>query len=607
MNEKTKGLSIMAVISISILAIAFASISGIITASEAGLSQTSNMSSNGSEEAVDQAKIGDILANPAKYVWELVTITGEYRGWQGEGYEPPVTLSDWVIKDETGLIYVTGKSPGLDPVEDIGKKLEVSGMVRVKDDTPYIEAKINKKIELTHEFVEPAIEKIVIGEQEYNTSATTSPSAEPEVRGGAGRVAYNQVENNYEVFSPPSEPISFGIPLAPGEIEIKYDDGGSEGATCATYGYEHAVRFTPPSYPVDLKIARLNLWRELWYTGNFAVVVYDDDGPGGEPGTLLGQVSSIVTESRWYDVDLSGLGITITSGDFYIAHKPLDYPPPTECIGFDTTSPDYRSFKYHDGSWTIHNDRDYMIRCVVDLPLKPDLAITEKWVNWPDNCTICYNVTNIGEGTAPACHNTTLYVEGVEVAHDHVPVDLAPGGSYIGCFDGYDWGYTPPSDNITMCADNNETLDELDETNNCVTNIWMCGDVNGDGKVTMSDVRKVFNRYLDPNYPLDSPWAADVNCDEKVTMSDVRKVFNRYLDPGYELNCCCEEVVMGNMKKISGYMPLTIIIADTNKIFVHKFLYNPTMYWLHRRNARIPKSLYTSSRKPYNCFGKIAK
>jgi hypothetical protein len=68
----------------------------------------------------------------------------------------------------------------------------------------------------------------------------------------------------------------------------------------------------------------------------------------------------------------------------------------------------------------------------------------------------------------------------------------------------------------------------------------MCGDVNCDGKVTMSDVRKVFNRYLDPNYPLDSPWAADVNGDGKVSMPDVRKVFNRYLDPGYELNCCCE-------------------------------------------------------------------
>jgi hypothetical protein len=139
MNEKPKGLSIMAVI--SILAIAFASISGIITASEAGLSQTSNMSSNGSEEAFDQTKIGDIIANPAKYQFGLVTVIGEYRGWQGEGTAPPVTYSDWVIKDDTGLIYVTGLLPGFDPVEDIGLILEVSGMVGVKEGESYIEAK----------------------------------------------------------------------------------------------------------------------------------------------------------------------------------------------------------------------------------------------------------------------------------------------------------------------------------------------------------------------------------------------------------------------------------------------------------------------------------
>ena len=139
-------------------------------------------------------------------------------------------------------------------------------------------------------------------------------------------------------------------------------------------------------------------------------------------------------------------------------------------------------------------------------PLAPDLVITEKWLCWPDNCTICYNVTNIGEGTAPACPNTALWVNGVEGAHDHVPVDLAPGESYTGCFDDYTWTYTPQSDDITVCADNDETLVELDKTNNCLTNIWMCG---------------------------------DVNCDSKVTMSDVRNVFNRYFDPGYELNCCC--------------------------------------------------------------------
>jgi parallel beta-helix repeat protein len=169
----------------------------------------------------------------------------------------------------------------------------------------------------------------------------------------------------------------------------------------------------------------------------------------------------------------------------------------------------------------------------------PDLVISDTWV-YTGNCTICYNVTNIGNEVAPACHNTTLYVDGVEVAQDHVPVDLEHGESYVGCFDDYTWTYTLPSDNITVCADNNDTLNESDETNNCLANIWTCGDVNDDGKVTMSDVRKVFNRYLDPNYPLDLPWAADVNCNGKVTMSDVRKVFNRYLDPGYDLNCCCE-------------------------------------------------------------------
>jgi len=75
---------------------------------------------------------------------------------------------------------------------------------------------------------------------------------------------------------------------------------------------------------------------------------------------------------------------------------------------------------------------------------KPDLVITEKWVCWQENCTICYNITNIGNGTAPAGHNTTLYVDGIEVAHDQVPVELAPNESYIGCFEGYDWIYIPP-------------------------------------------------------------------------------------------------------------------------------------------------------------------
>ena len=131
-------LSIGTAISILVIILAIISIGSIILAFEACPSHALNFSNNGSEEALDQTKIGDIVANQAKYQFDLVTVIGEYRGWEGEGIAPPVTRSDWVIKDDTGLIYVTGLLPGFDPVEDIGLILEVSGMVRVKEDIPYI-------------------------------------------------------------------------------------------------------------------------------------------------------------------------------------------------------------------------------------------------------------------------------------------------------------------------------------------------------------------------------------------------------------------------------------------------------------------------------------
>src|SRR3989304_5143779 len=45
--------------------------------------------------------IGSISANPASYLGQKVTVSGEYRGW-GSGYgSPPVLRSDWVLKDST--------------------------------------------------------------------------------------------------------------------------------------------------------------------------------------------------------------------------------------------------------------------------------------------------------------------------------------------------------------------------------------------------------------------------------------------------------------------------------------------------------------------------
>ncbi len=72
-----------------------------------------------------------------------MTLSGEYRGWEAGHGSPTVTRSDWILQDETGAIYITGKAPpGFDPVKDIGKKVTVHGIVRVKDDQAYIEAEI---------------------------------------------------------------------------------------------------------------------------------------------------------------------------------------------------------------------------------------------------------------------------------------------------------------------------------------------------------------------------------------------------------------------------------------------------------------------------------
>jgi hypothetical protein len=172
-------------------------------------------------------------------------------------------------------------------------------------------------------------------------------------------------------------------------------------------------------------------------------------------------------------------------------------------------------------------------------PTMPDLVITEKWVCWPDNCTICYNVTNIGNGTVPAGHNTTLYVDGDETAHDQVPVDLAPNASYIGCFN-YAWAYTPPEDNITVCADNNETVDESDEGNNCLTNIWKCGDVDGNGYINMAGVGLLWPHvYYPAVYPINE-WTGDVDGNGYINMADVGLLWPHVYYPAvYPLNCRC--------------------------------------------------------------------
>lgn len=83
--------------------------------------------------------IGEVTKGIKDNLGKKVLISGEFRGWEGSLGPPPVTRSDWIVKDETGYIYVLG-APPLNPIEDKGKRILVIGVLRVsKSNIPYIE------------------------------------------------------------------------------------------------------------------------------------------------------------------------------------------------------------------------------------------------------------------------------------------------------------------------------------------------------------------------------------------------------------------------------------------------------------------------------------
>jgi len=171
----------------------------------------------------------------------------------------------------------------------------------------------------------------------------------------------------------PSQPLSFPAPPTTG-VEIYYDDGVADDAYgWAGAGGEFAVRFTPSSYPVSLETARICLWANNWPDSDheqFAMKAYDDNGAGGAPGTQLGTtVNTMADNWGWWDVDISGLGVTITGGDFYIAYEQLTDTPDYEGVCADYDAPDGRSWSWDDwfGEWYLEELGDWMIRCVVEV------------------------------------------------------------------------------------------------------------------------------------------------------------------------------------------------------------------------------------------------
>lgn len=111
-----------------------------------------------------------------------------------------------------------------------------------------------------------------------------------------------------------------------GEI---YDDGTAEngysGNPASIDTFEGVQQFTPSVYPTRYKRVCLALTKIGMSTDlEFEIVMYDDDGGGGTPGTELGAVPVSATDlpeslpCTWYAFDISSLAQTVRSGSVFI-------------------------------------------------------------------------------------------------------------------------------------------------------------------------------------------------------------------------------------------------------------------------------------------------
>jgi uncharacterized repeat protein (TIGR01451 family) len=163
-----------------------------------------------------------------------------------------------------------------------------------------------------------------------------------------------------------------------------------------------------------------------------------------------------------------------------------------EVYGNDTCWPDARNIwnqhTYHitnvtdnakvpqveANNWETHNN--YRTQSPgVPSGEKPDLVIRHIECNRVEG-HILYVVANAGDVTAPANHDTAVWINGTKICSDPVGVDLPPGGAYTGLCR-YTWPAQCVDISVRACADHNEEVDEISETNNCASEECPCNRV----------------------------------------------------------------------------------------------------------------------------------
>jgi hypothetical protein len=156
-------------------------------------------------------------------------------------------------------------------------------------------------------------------------------------------------------------PDQFGYKGLPRDYRyiLSYDNNATDGYVTNVAGEGFAVKFTPDHYPVRLWGALCQLaW--MGTIIQYDVNVWDDDGIGGRPGTLLFTSHRQGGTYGWDETFIPNL--SITSGSFYIELRCLQnsYPGPY----YANAGGPGNSWHWNGASWT-QPSRQYMIRAIV--------------------------------------------------------------------------------------------------------------------------------------------------------------------------------------------------------------------------------------------------
>ena len=171
--------------------------------------------------------------------------------------------------------------------------------------------------------------------------------------------------------APRSKPIRPAVPLGVDCNDptiIKHDDGtienGGSGNPALVTEVRFADKFTPTSYPNSYSSVCLDFVTLAGGPPTYPVdiVVYDDDGAGGSPGTLLGSLNAQPATTHvfmagqtpiWNSYDISGLGLNITSGSVYIGARWVPPTPTNVYMSFDQSTD--RPVGFAGGYWWNNN------------------------------------------------------------------------------------------------------------------------------------------------------------------------------------------------------------------------------------------------------------